>query len=481
MVESLIIFQKLASTETFRKLFLNPLDKECPKDGNVLDMVISKYINPYLEVCRKCKIKSIAATKILNRAAEGFDVSPQVFKEQLELPYFRRGLKSVIRGVKSYGLQKPFLPYTPFLIVWNFTNICNLKCKHCYQDAGKKAKDELTLEQQFRVIDNLSDWGVTVIAFSGGEPLAHPDFFKLAEYTAKKGIAVAIATNGTLITEEVAKKLADLGETYAEVSFDSLDPKEHNKFRGLESAWELTVEGIKNLVEAGVYTCMATFIHKNNYKQIPEFVEFAKNLGAQFWAMFEYKPAGRAKDLKIDMNPEEREEALSILAEVTLEEMKNKKGDKPFTIPYSTAPQFGRKMREISRGEYSVGGHYGFLINMPKLLEFVGGCGAGRAYVALQPNGNITPCVYMPNLVIGNVLKDNLNYLWDTNEILKALRDRDKYKGHCSKCEDKYICGGCRARAYGYLKDVTGPDLGCINNKEYWDKNVNCSSSSSSR
>lgn len=466
MEDSIALLQKLASTKTFRNVILKPLDRPCPKDGDFLDILFARYVNPDLEVCAKCKIKSSLANKLLDKLANSLQVTPEEFKKFLKMKYFQRGFKSVIRGIKKYGFQKPFLPSAPFLIIWNFTSQCNLNCKHCYQNAGEKAADELNFEQQKKVIDNLSDWGITFLAFSGGEPLVQPDFFKLAKYTTDKGIALAVATNGTLITKEVANKLKEVGVIYAEVSLDSLDPKEHNEFRGGEGGWDKTVDGIKNLVEVGISTCMITFMHKDNYKEIPEFVKYAKELGCKFWAMSEYKPAGRAKDLDIDMSPEEREEALEILSKVTIDEIKNNKGKKDFILTDTNAPQFGRKMKELSK-KYGFAGHFGFLINNSLLIEIIGGCAAGRAYSALQQNGNITPCIYIPDLVVGNVLEDDLDSLWTNNQILKDVRNRDNFEGYCSECENKYMCGRCRARAYGYLGDITKPDISCIYNKKY--------------
>jgi radical SAM protein with 4Fe4S-binding SPASM domain len=110
------------------------------------------------------------------------------------------------------------------------------------------------------------------------------------------------------------------------------------------------------------------------------------------------------------------------------------------------------------------------------LLEIIGGCAAGRAYIGLHQNGDIIPCVYMTDLIVGNVLKDNLDYLWSNNQIFNDLRNRDGLQGHCPECENEYICGGCRARAYGYFKDATKPDIGCINNKKYLEKYMSSNS-----
>jgi radical SAM protein with 4Fe4S-binding SPASM domain len=471
MADSIILFKNLAKSNAFRKLFLNPFIKDCKKDGNIIDVVIERYIDPDFEVCSKCKIKSNIANKLLDKLAGGFNLSPEYFKDLLKTPFFKSTVKTVIRGIKQFGFQKPFLPAAPFLVIWDFTSLCNSRCKHCYQNAGEKSDDELNFEQQKKVIDILSEWGVVFLAFSGGEPLVHPDFFKLAEYTTKKGLVLAIVTNGTLITKKVAKKLADVKVAYAEVSLDSLDSKEHDEFRRFEGGWEKTVKGIENLVKEGISTCMITFIHKNNYKKIPEFVSFAKKLGATFWANAEYKPVGRALNLDIDMSPEEREEALKILSDITINEWRNKRENKPFIIIDTSSPQFGRKMTELSKIGDKAWGHYGFLINNSIFLEIIGGCAAGRAFIALQKNGDITPCIYMPDLVVGNILKDDLRDLWINNQIFKNVRNRDDLEGYCPKCEYEYICGGCRARAYGYFKDPIKPDIGCIYNKNYYKKN----------
>jgi len=106
------------------------------------------------------------------------------------------------------------------------------------------------------------------------------------------------------------------------------------------------------------------------------------------------------------------------------------------------------------------------------LAEFIGGCGAGRLYCAIQPNGDVSPCVFMHSKIIGNILKEPFLEIWRNNAELKMLRDRTLLKGNCGKCRYKYVCGGCRARALAYTGDLTGPDPGCVNNLEYYRKFV---------
>ncbi|HHV75549.1 MAG TPA: SPASM domain-containing protein, partial [Thermoanaerobacterium sp.] len=111
--------------------------------------------------------------------------------------------------------------------------------------------------------------------------------------------------------------------------------------------------------------------------------------------------------------------------------------------------------------------------DLKQLADFIGGCGAGRFYLSMEPNGDIYPCVFFPHedeLRIGNILEDDFEKLWKNNRILEELRDREKLHGACHTCKSRNICGGCRARAYGYFKDVCAPDPGCINNKNLWYK-----------
>jgi radical SAM protein with 4Fe4S-binding SPASM domain len=105
------------------------------------------------------------------------------------------------------------------------------------------------------------------------------------------------------------------------------------------------------------------------------------------------------------------------------------------------------------------------------LVDFIGGCGFGRVYAALEPDGMLKPCVFTDR-VIGDLRKDDITRIWRESKLIRLARDRKRLKGACGKCENKYICGGCRARALGYLNDPLAPDPGCIKNESYWKKIV---------
>ena len=134
----------------------------------------------------------------------------------------------------------------------------------------------------------------------------------------------------------------------------------------------------------------------------------------------------------------------------------------------STAPQFARIALQNEKDENKkiIPTHFynpDLSDKLMNLAEFLGGCGCGRLYCAIRPNGNIDPCVFFP-LTIGNILEDDFEKVWKNNPILAELRDREKLKDSCVNCEYKYYCGGCRARAYAYKKDYLAGDIGCVRN-----------------
>jgi len=271
---------------------------------------------------------------------------------------------------------------------------------------------------------------------------------------------VTVATNGTLITKEVARKLKETVD-YVEVSVDGANAVTHDAFRGIPGVFEHTMQGIRNSVEAGNYTCMATTVNRTNLDEAEEIYQLAKELGVKMLIFFNFIPSGRGKDnINLDLTPEERERFLDFVYS------KMSSGSRPYVC--STAPQLGRVC--MNNGS-SIPTHF-FSQDMvgkyTELCEFVGGCGAGRLYCSIEPTGDVQPCVFMP-IKVGNIRETPLEQIWHNSEILEKLRDRSKLKGHCGECENKFVCGGCRARAYGYFGDLDAPDVGCINNSAYWE------------
>ncbi len=408
----------------------------------------------------------------LRESARVFGVKESALKESLKKPIVRRGIVNILEGIAYFGIKTPQTTAAPFLVVWNFTKMCNLRCKHCYENAGfKPAPDELTTEEAKRIIDEFKREGVVAIAFSGGEPLMRKDFFEIAKYATDNDFYVSIASNGTLITPEVARKLKEAGVEYVEISLDGFE-KTHDEFRGIEGAWKRAVQGIKNAIDTGLDVGVATTVTKYNLKEIPEFLDFLeKEIRPRRFIHFNFIPTGRGKDIiEADLSPEEREELLDFLYQKLV--------DPKFKMDVlSTAPQYAvTSLTFFERfGGPVVATHF---INQKAaemlkgkaktLAPFLGGCGAGRLYMALEPNGDVKPCVFIP-VIVGNLKRKSLKEIWLKSPILKEIREREEFKG-CGQCSYREICGGCRARAYGYFGDLKGPDPGCSINGKYWDQ-----------
>ncbi len=408
----------------------------------------------------------------IEKGAEKFGATPEVIKDFLKDSYMRKAFAVIIRSIAEYGITKPQRLIAPFMVVWDFTKQCNLRCKHCYANATPyPAKDELNLEQRFEVVNQLNEAGVAAISFSGGEPLINKYFWKTAEYAKSKGFYLTVATNGTLITESVAKRLKEVGIRYVEISLDGPNAEIHDEFRGVKGAFDATIRGIKNVKKAGLELGIATTATHENLDYIPDIIKLARELKADRLIVFNFIPTGRGKDIiKEDLTPKEREELMRYL----YQEWQN--GDMQI---FSTCPAYARisltavskeqgdKISPTHFAEMELPAEFGGAAKA--LTEFIGGCGAGRIYCSIEHNGDIQPCVFLP-IKVGNVLKDGFVNVWKNSPLLNALRDRDAENYSCNTCPFRYVCGGCRARAYAYYGDILAPDPGCIIMQKEWEK-----------
>ena len=378
-------------------------------------------------------------------------------------PHIRRGIWVVLEGIAKYGVTVPQKLAGPFLIVWNFTNMCNFRCKHCYQRADKPLSSELSLEEKLNLIDQLDKAGVAAVALSGGEPTIHPDFYHVVKELAARGIHTSAATNGwTFANKENLKKAVDLGLKYVEVSIDSANPKKHDEFRGIPGAWEHATKALENAVKLGISHGMAVIMNKETFEEIDGILDLAENIGVKRVIFFNLVPTGRAEEIiKTDLSPEEREE---FMKEV-YHQMKKRKLE-----ILTTAPQYARVTLLESQGKNVTPAHFYIGENnaVRTLAEFIGGCGAGRIYAGIEPDGTVTPCVFLP-LPVGNIRTKPFKEIWETSRIFNLLRDRNSFTGQCKNCPYRNICGGCRARAYHYTLDIMGDDPGCIINKRVWE------------
>ncbi|MCM8759113.1 MAG: radical SAM protein [Candidatus Omnitrophica bacterium] len=406
-----------------------------------------------------------------------FKIDKKNLADCIRDPKIRKSVLNVAETIVEFGVQEPLIFAQPLMIVWNITYGCNLRCKHCYQDAGILSRTkftELNRDEKIMVMEEIVKTNIPTFAFAGGEPLMDPVFWDVAKIGKDAGLYMSINTNGTLITEKIAEKLKEIGFAYYGVSIDGASPETHDDFRGVKGAFEKALNGIKNLIRVGEANkvCISFTVTRENKDDIEKIIRLRDELGIRKVVFYNYIPCGRA-GIENDLSPFERES----IFEIFYNDLKEKNNSL-----LSTAPQFGRycrQMYESHLGDCTVIGHFSSsaITQLDNLAELIGGCGASRAYLALQPDGSITPCVFMPDLKIGNIKKEgiisyeNLLNTWRHSGVLNRIRDRRFHPNHTG-CNGKYfsVCGGCVARIYAYTRDFASCDPGCIYNCTQYEK-----------
>ncbi len=185
---------------------------------------------------------------------------------------------------------------SPFMVSYSITTKCNLKCKHCYSESvDQAALDELSTEEAFQFMDDLSRWGIGLLIIDGGEPLCREDLLDVVKYASSKGIRATIGSNGTLIDERMARKMLDAGVMSVAISVDAVDAQTHDSFRGMEGAFEQTFKGIEACRNTGLPFQFNTVIRKETLSQLEDMLRLAVDSGANAAEFFDLVAAGRAK------------------------------------------------------------------------------------------------------------------------------------------------------------------------------------------
>jgi len=380
----------------------------------------------------------------------------------------RRALWNLLKSLSEYGVRVPQTLRAPVSVVWSLSRRCNLRCMHCYQNASQPSSDELTLEQQLDIVDQMARAGVSMVVLSGGEPLMNPDLGRLIERIRACGMAISIDSNGVLIDRATVERLKQSGVTSVELSVDSVDPQSHDRFRGLDGAFGKTLQALEICSEAGMFTTVATTATALNYAESGELILLARNHGADRVVFFDLIPAGRGREIE-DLRLS-RHQLLDLMALVKRESTRN--GIEVFTelpqyVVYSSSGDgfsANRADRALSVERFTVSTFFdctGHDNPYRKYASYLGGCPAGRVYCNIQPNGDVTPCMFMPDYpVAGNLKTQTFEEIWNS-PTFQALRDRTRLRGKCRTCTFTIICGGCRAKAAAYEGDYLASDPTC--------------------
>ena len=333
----------------------------------------------------------------------------------------------------------------PFLVALNLTRRCNLKCAHCYLDAGTLERgdaDELATSEVYALLDEIVALSEeTMVVLTGGEPLLRPDIMEIAAHASGLGLMVVMGTNGVLLTDKRVAALRQAGVSAVGISVDSLDAGHHDGFRGAPGSWAKTISGIDACRRAGLMFQVHFSVTDDNAHELESMIEFCRSSGAAVLNVFFLVCTGRGETYT-NISLETYENVLRRVAQAARDE-------KQLLVRARCAPHFKRMALEMDPP-------------LPVTLIHgyeAGGCIAGTRYCRVTPTGGITACPYIEDSV-GSVRDTPFAEIWRDAPMFNALR-APKLEGRCGTCEYSKLCGGCRARPFAKTGDLMGEDFLC--------------------
>jgi len=395
--------------------------------------------------------------------------------------------------------------HLPRLVFWEVTKGCNLRCVHCRATATELASpSDLPTAQALNIIDQIAAFANPILVLSGGEPLYRPDIFQLARYGTDKGLRVALATNGTLVTKEVAQKIVDSGVKRVSISLDGANAETHDSFRGIPGAFDAAVYGFKNLKELGMPVQINMTIAKHNAAELPAVLEMVRGLGADALHTFLLVPVGWGVDIAESqmVAPEEYERILNwfydqaATGDIELKAtcaphyfrvVRQRRAEESRAARLGAAPATAEAAAAIGATEMTMPGSTGmaFKTNFEKfgksglrhdgvphphghpggdpnaMNAMTKGCLAGTGVCFLSFDGEVFPCGYLP-AIAGDVKKQPFSEIWNNSKVFADLRDTSKLEGKCGCCEFRNVCMGCRARAYAVDGNYMASEPFCV-------------------
>ena len=334
--------------------------------------------------------------------------------------------------------------FAPRILAWELTRRCNLTCIPCRAAASQSSPEgELSLSEYKALLDNVASFSKPIIILTGGEPLLRPDLYEIAAYGTSLGLTMAVSTNGTLLTDAVAKKLYAAGVRRCSISLDGSNAQVHDDFRRQPGAFAASIQGIKILQANGIGVQVNTSLTQRNRFDLDHIFKLVKSLGVAAWHLFMLVPTGRGSELA------DRELITTEGYEAILNYLYEKNRDEDFEIKPTCAPQYYRILRQRAQAE-------GIEVTPEKfgINARTRGCLAGMGFGFVSYQGDVFPCGYYP-IKAGNVREQSFRDIWENSPLFLKLRNFKLYQGSCGHCRFIGVCGGCRARALA----VTGNDL----------------------
>ncbi|MGO4888445.1 TIGR04053 family radical SAM/SPASM domain-containing protein [Anaerobacillus sp. MEB173] len=340
----------------------------------------------------------------------------------------------------------------PFIVIWEVTRACALKCLHCRAEAQYTADPrQLSFEEGKKLIDDIAEMKNPLFVFTGGDPLMRPDLYDLAKYAIEeKGLPVSMTPSATpKVTRDAIEKAKDVGLSRWAFSLDGSCAEIHDHFRGTKGSYDTTMRGIEYLKELNIPIQVNTVVSNYNINDLEAISEKVKDMGAVLWSVFFLIPTGRGME-KDMVSPEQHEEVLKWLFKIQKE--------MPYDVKTTEAPHYRRVFLQEKK-------RHGIEdTNSNKRFDTLGrapkGVNDGDGFVFISHIGDVYPSGFLP-VKCGNVREEPLSKIYRESPIMKDLRNKSLLKGKCGVCEFKEICGGSRARAYATTGDYLESDPYC--------------------
>lgn len=338
------------------------------------------------------------------------------------------------------------------LVFWELTARCNLRCKHCRAEAQDDfAAGELSTSEILSVARDIRATADPIMILTGGEPLVRDDIYDIAAACADMFSRVALATNGTLIDDAVAERIAGAGIQRASVSLDGAAAQTHDTFRGMPGSHAAALRGLDALRRAGVSTQVNVTVARHNVDEVEQILALAQAHGSDAFHVFVLVPVGCGAEISEDvrLSAAEMDTVLRWLFDRSIE-LRGR-----VHIKATCAPQYYRIMHEVSRERgIPVGG------DTHGMHATTRGCLAGSAVCFVSRTGDVQPCGYLP-VRVGNVREQPFGDIWRDSDVFASLRDPSALGGKCGACGYRKLCAGCRARAYAASTDFLAEDPDC--------------------
>jgi radical SAM protein with 4Fe4S-binding SPASM domain len=357
-----------------------------------------------------------------------------------------------------YDRQYPAADRQRPIVVWNCTRKCNLHCVHCYSSAGDKDLAEvLNTEQAKSFIRDLADFGVPVILFSGGEPLLREDIFELASFTSEQGIRTALSTNGTLISEYIAREIKNANFAEVGISLDGIGDK-NDRFRGKEGAYKAALQGIRNCIALGLRVSLRLTITLSNYMEIPAIFDLVEREGVKRVCFYHLVYVGRGSELRTkDLSHSQTRATFDLICDRTVDLYERGMPKEVLTVDNHTDGVYlylKLKKQGPARAE-----------KVLALLRDNGGNNSGIRIGAVDELGNVHADQFWQHYSFGNVRQRKFSDIWlDTSDqLMRGLKNRKgRLKGRCTKCQYLDLCNGnLRVRAEAAFGDIWAEDPAC--------------------